>query len=559
MSSDENDLETVDYRGIVEQSAESYLIVLADPPKFTMVAASQMYLQTLAKRLDEIVGKGVFEVFPGNTPEEEKTLYDSFNAVVLTNKRYDASIFKYAVPTADGEYENRYWSLVYFPIFNREKRLEHIVQRVEDITEFVRLQEATQEQTHTISKMETEVFRRAQQIKDTNKELKTARDEAVKANELKNMFIANVSHELRTPLSAIIGYAELLSDTTLDDEQRTSVHLLRQAAEIQLSIVNDLLDISKIEAGKMTAELTEFQLWEMLRQTVDGFRIIADKKHIALTLQIMPQVPDHVLADRRHLHQVLYNLIGNALKFTLHGSVTINVTLAGDDRIRFEVADTGIGIPLDKQGELFTPFYQADSGDTRRFGGTGLGLAISKQLVEMMDGTIGFTSEADRGSTFYIELPVKRAASTSTAADTPHHWTATDLTPFQSKRVLVVEDNDLIRTLVKNQLRKLGMTNVEIVADGLQGVEAFKHAPPDIVLMDIQMPVMDGYTATQEIRLFEQETNRKRTPIVAMTASIMHSERQRCYDAGMDDILGKPVVLSALANTLVMHMSQHTT
>jgi signal transduction histidine kinase/HPt (histidine-containing phosphotransfer) domain-containing protein/BarA-like signal transduction histidine kinase len=401
-------------------------------------------------------------------------------------------------------------------------------------------------------------------------ELEHARDAALESVRLKSEFLANMSHEIRTPMNGIIGAAELVMETHLNGRQRGYMETIASSAESLLTIINDILDFSKIEAGMLNFETIDFDLRFTVETVLELMAERVRAKELDMTLLFHPDVPTRLCGDPTRLQQILTNLVGNAVKFTERGKVLISVSAQSEREelvtIRFNIEDTGIGISENNQKMLFAPFVQADGSVTRRYGGTGLGLAIAKQLVEMMGGTIGVTSEPGDGATFSftasfikqasqeptninlkgardlrdtisIALPAKVARGRGIRKLTTEH-SLDEMKASLNHIVLLVEDNEVNQTVAGDQLVGLGYM-VDVASNGQQALDALALRSYDAVLMDCGMPVMDGYTATAEIR--KREGAWEHTPIIAMTAHAMNGDREKCLAAGMDDYITKPV------------------
>jgi PAS domain S-box-containing protein len=396
--------------------------------------------------------------------------------------------------------------------------------------------------------------------KQIAEDLEEARDAAIESARLKSEFLANMSHELRTPMNGVIGMTGVLLDTELSVDQRDFAETIRDSGEALMTIINDILDFSKIEAGKLRYEKIDFDLFPAVEGVVELLAERAEFKGIALASFIESDVPVALRGDPGRLRQVLTNLIGNAVKFTEVGEVVVRVTKKCETdthaTLRFAVTDTGIGISKESQRRLFQAFVQADGSTTRKYGGTGLGLAISKQLVELMDGEIGVESKTGKGSTFWFtarfEKQTTRQVETALA-----NTIETQTMPFtkslpanqrQHLHILLAEDNAVNQKVAHSQLHKLGYT-ADAVSNGLEVLDAFATLPYPIVLMDCQMPLMDGYEATAEIRRREAGSH-QRTVIIAMTAHALAGEREKCLAAGMDDYLSKPVKAHELSEVL---------
>jgi signal transduction histidine kinase/ActR/RegA family two-component response regulator len=370
-------------------------------------------------------------------------------------------------------------------------------------------------------------------------ELVAAKDAAEAASRTKSEFLANMSHEIRTPMNGVIGMLDLAVDMPPGPEQSEYFQIAKRSAKSLLALIDDILDFSKVEANKLELESVAFSIRSVMEELVTPLRVNAGEKGLMLTLRVGDDVTDRVLGDPMRLRQVLVNLVANGIKFTDAGSVNIAVTHAGAGRIRFDVIDTGIGIAANKQRVIFDAFAQADGSTTRRYGGTGLGLTITARLVGLMGGTLNVDSEPGRGSRFSVDLPLPAAAlALVSGAKRDAAERAAGL------KVLLVEDNLVNQLIARRMLEKDGHT-VDVADNGAVAIEAFKNSRYDLVLMDLQMPEVDGFEATQQIRAFEAGTGRH-TPIVAVTAHAMQGDRERCEAASMDGYTTKPISLDAL-------------
>ncbi len=385
------------------------------------------------------------------------------------------------------------------------------------------------------------------QQKKVRQELLRAKIMAEEANSAKSMFLANMSHEVRTPMNTIMGMVDLTLDTELTEEQRDNLTTVKNAADILLSLLNDILDLSRVEAGKIQLETIEMNIENIIKSVCKGLSVLAKKKSIDLDWEVEEGVPSVVIGDPVRLRQILVNLINNAIKFTFRGNIVTRVkVIALDDQnceLQFSVADQGIGISQDKLQSIFEVFSQADVSTTRKFGGTGLGLAISFKLVELMGGRIWVESEEYKGSTFYFTGKFVKGHVPDVVPESPPEVTpespADEKKDIEHLRVLLAEDNIVNQKIAVRMLEKRGWV-VQAVENGKQVLECLDREAFDVILMDAQMPVMDGYEATQLIREKEQKTG-QHIPIIALTARAMSGDRKRCLNIGMDGYVTKPI------------------
>ena len=413
-----------------------------------------------------------------------------------------------------------------------------------------------QEAIHYTENLEKEVKERTQQLNQLVKEFKKMKEKAEEASKAKSKFLANISHEIRTPMNGIIGMNNFLLESDLTAEQRELSEMVKSSAESLMRIINDILDLAKIESGKVELEQIPLDLEHIVKSVCQILTVSVKDKPVKISYTISDNIPKRLQGDPTRIRQILLNYGSNAVKFTKEGRINITLTLSGksdkDVIVKLNVSDTGLGIPEEKKSLLFKPFSQADSSTTRKFGGTGLGLTICKQLATLMDGEVGVKSEPGEGSQFWATVRLqktdKKAASvhmTMDDRDDQDHFVDSS----GKLRILLAEDNLMNQRVIQKMLKREGF-EIRIVETGTQAVEAVEKDTFDIVLMDIHMPEMDGYEATRNIRKSEKGSDRH-IPIIALTASVMDSDKRACLNAGMDGFIPKPVDKEKLIRALL--------
>lgn len=397
-----------------------------------------------------------------------------------------------------------------------------------------------------------------QKVKDRTDQLAEATRSAQAANQAKSEFLANISHELRTPMNGVIGMLDIALDRDLDAELAEQLQTAQRCAHSLLSLLNDILDLSKIEAGKMTLEKIPFDVRALVADCIKAHQRKAQENAVKLISEVASGVPVEMIGDPLRIRQIVANLVSNAVKFTEHGSVTVrtdaHISQRSTTTLQFIVEDSGTGIPADKLLSIFDQFTQADGSVSRKYGGTGLGLAITRRLVELHGGNINVSSELGRGTVFTVTLPCESASASAADIAAPASARAAE-SGEHSARILVVEDNQVNQKVVTAVLRKRGF-HIELANDGREALHKLEvSAAFDLVLMDVQMPVLDGLEAT---RLIRKETRWKHLPIIAMTAHAMNGDKERCLEAGMSGYISKPVHPSLLLSTVDEFLLQKT-
>ncbi len=409
----------------------------------------------------------------------------------------------------------------------------------------VRMMRKIELEKSNVKEAHKSVLRQSLMLRQQSKKLVAARDQAMESSKAKSDFLANISHEIRTPMNAVLVYTNILLESGLNDDQYKHTQTIHTSAYNLMTIINSILDFSEIEKKRLDFEVIDFDLMGVMNKINRQTRLAANKKGLVYECEIADDVPCRLSGDPSRLRQVLANLTNNAVKFTSKGKISVHVSLesknTGKVTLRFSVMDTGIGILKKNLDMLFDPFTQADTSTTRRYGGTGLGLSISKRIVEMMGGEIKVESKEGKGSAFKFTAAFTVPETSSTCVTDPPP-PALSL-PFEKRKevsILVVEDNEINQEVVLSILEKLGFT-ADAVANGVEAVSSLEATKFDIVLMDVQMPEMDGYEATRIIRSPDSRVLDHMIPIIALTANAMKGDREKCIASGMDDYLSKPV------------------
>ena len=497
-----------------------------DKPGPKIVYVNKAFTKISGYSEKEVIGKSPGFLQGENTKPE--TLLE-IRECLETGKYFKGELLNYK---KDGE---PYWlDISIVPIKDDDGTITHFAAIERDITE---KKEAEQKLKRANLKAEA-----------ATRDLEDSLAKAEEANKSKSDFLANMSHEIRTPMNGVLGMAHLLSETGLNEEQNDYVSTINSSAQTLLMLLNDILDFSKIEAGALQLENIPYCLTDCVEDTISLLNPQANEKGLKLILDIDEDTPPFAWGDPGRTKQILTNLVGNAVKFTKKGYVRISLSMTGSegDILHIAVEDTGVGIPQDKLTEIFDKFTQADTSVTRKFGGTGLGLTITNHLVGLMWGEMGVESAEGKGSTFWCNVACQPATEkdieqAKTRRQESQNYLIVDQKPAVEAQVLLVEDYPVNRVFAEKLLRKFGFQHIDIAEDGQQAVAMFQNRDYDMIFMDCQMPVMDGYQATETIRELEKDIEDLYTPIIAMTANAMVGDREKCLDAGMDDYVSKPL------------------
>ncbi|HEX5311993.1 response regulator [Aquabacterium sp.] len=548
----------LDYRAIVEGLPGLFLIL---DDQLKIVGVSHAYTQGTMTRREDLLGKTMFEVFPDNPGDPHadgvRNLHASLQRVLKSGQADTMSVQRYDIRRPEhegGGFEERYWSPINSPVLDGAGRVRYVIHKAEDVTEFIRVKLAGQEQrrfheglSERAAEMEAEIFERTREVaaasaklKTSNRALEDAKLAAEAANLAKSAFLATMSHEIRTPMNGVLGMASLLRRTPLDGRQQDYLDKIQTSGEHLLAIIDDILDFSKIEAGKVQLADHDFLLSDLV---TDAWTLMGERANAkGLEQKTLCAHPGLALrGDKTRIEQALVNFLGNAVKFTEKGSVTLSCHIEEETDagylMRFEVADTGIGMTQEQQERVFDAFEQADSTTSRKYQGTGLGLAITRRIAQLMEGETGVRSSPGAGSTFWFTCrlgkghiaqpvpdPIAEAAEVVLARD------------FRGRRILVADDEPINREIMVCLLEDVGL-EVDMATNGKDVLQKVEQSPYDIVLMDMQMPELDGLGATQALRALPGQD---RLIIMALTANAFDDDRARCLAAGMDDFIAKP-------------------
>ncbi|MDD3288202.1 MAG: PAS domain S-box protein [Alphaproteobacteria bacterium] len=481
---------------------------------------------------DEVIGKSP-RIVLGNDSDYARATAERIKAALRTNQ-----IFVGEITNRRKDGSDCWVSLSTFPIPDEKGNVKHFIFIERDVTQ---------------NKLREEELRRARLLKERQQELLLQKEKAEAANQTKSEFLANMSHELRTPLNSIIGMTRILMDTPMSEEQKDIASVVFHSSAHLLDIVNDILDLSKIEANGISLEKIGFDIKALLQDSITTLQPLAISKNLLLVKDFVDISFPYVIGDPSRLSRILTNLIGNAIKYTDTGYVQIKALYdtTGPDTIKFtcKIIDTGIGIPENKLESVFDKFVQADTSTTRRYGGTGLGLAITRQLIELMGGMIGVTSKVGEGSTFWFTIPftVTQEIDRQLIGSRKHVRNGT--IPLSQAKVLIAEDHPMNQILMKKLISSFGISNYKVVENGQKALDAYKAEKWDVILMDVHMPELNGFEATTAIRVLEKISG-TRIPIVALTANAMTGDREKCLRYDMDDYISKPISIEAIKDIL---------
>lgn len=522
----------IDFRRLFESIPGRYLLL---DPDFRIVAATNSYLAVTRTERDAIVGRNVFDVFPANPDDPAPTGADNLRAslerVRKTRKSDAMAVQKYDLPREGGGFEVRYWSPMNAPVLDDHRRLVLILHRVQDVTDFVHLREHDDAQS-------AEILRRSRQLQDANQKLRDA-------NDAKNAFLSRMSHELRSPLTAMMGFGELLARSELDEKQQQRVRQIRKASDHLHTLINEVLDLSRIESGSISISPETVALQPLIEDAIELMRPIGDAHHIDVHPPVIGAGSGYAFADSQRLKQVLINLISNGIKYNRHGGeVRIEVANAADDQVRIAVTDTGDGLDEDKLARLFVPFERLNAAE-RGIEGTGLGLALSRTLVEAMGGTLGATSTPGSGSTFAVELFRGELAAVEHAG--PLDDPVFTARPYAAERTLLYIEDTVANVRLIEGILEL-RPNVKLIPAmfGQLGLDLAHEHRPDLILLDLHLPDIPGSEVLAQLRSHDETRS---IPVVILSADATR-EREPLLAAGAQAYMTKPIGMRRILELL---------
>jgi PAS domain S-box-containing protein len=543
-----------DFRALFESAPGLYLVL---DPDFRIVGVSDAYAAATMTRREEILGRGIFDVFPDNPDDPsatgESNLRASLERVRQRRVPDTMAVQKYDIRRPDeegGGFEVRYWSPFNSPVLDDRGQLQYIIHRVEDVTEFVRLKQRGSEQEAVATelreraeKMEAEILRRSVELQEMNKELRAA-------NEAKNQFLSRMSHELRTPLSAVLGFSELLGLADLDGEKREWSSMIHKAGEHLLELVDEVLDISRLESGDLSISLEAVTLEPLLEETLELVRPLADSRNVVIHPVKLVAGSGYVFADKQRVKQVLINLLANAIKYNREGGeVRIAAEPLASDRLRISVEDTGHGIEEAALERLFVPFERLDAATTG-VEGTGLGLALSRTLVEAMGGSLGVESTPGSGSTFWIELGRGEPAAVTDVGEEAHPILA-ERSYASEKSLLYIEDTVANIRLIEEILHSRPSVRLLPAMMGQLGLELAREHQPDLILLDLHLPDVGGDKILEQLRADERTRD---IPVVMLSADATKRSAGPLLEAGARAYLTKPIGVRDLLEVVDEYM-----
>jgi signal transduction histidine kinase/CheY-like chemotaxis protein len=554
-------------QGLFESLPGLFLILT---PDLKIVSVSDAYLEATMTKRDSLLGRDIFEVFPDNPGDADATgvsnLRASFGRARQSAAPDTMAIQRYDVRRPDGVFEERYWSPMNSPVFGTDRRIEYFIHRVVDVTEFVRRKAGhgnmPARPLTPMEQMEAEIFHNSarleaanRQLNHANAQLRQAKADSEAANRAKSTFLSTMSHEIRTPMNAILGYAQLMArDPALGTAARANLEIIGRSGEHLLSLINDILDMSRIEAGQVDLHPVTFNVSRLVNDLAAMFRLRAEAKALGFEMAADGESVPYIVTDEGKLRQSLINLIGNAIKFTSTGSISVRVTVEQRGTVGLwlsaSVADTGPGLTREEQEKLFQPFSRAVRGQNTQEG-TGLGLAITRQYARLMGGDVTVASSSGRGSTFRFEIPIERGDGAVAVRRSAARRVVGLQAQSGSPRVLVVDDQFENRDWLIKLLTATGFS-VQGADNGESAIRSWEVWTPQLILMDVHMPVMDGLEATRRIK---GDPRGKETVVVALTASAMSDDRRGVAQSGADAFLSKPCREDELFETIRGHLN----